>query len=212
MKDGCLLSDPLQQHGFFPSIFILLFNFNYVQFTSGKGLSVWNREAEVVYASLLHLGLNLHLQGLILSTWRWLLLTSVGLGIRNMQRGWYKKVLCSQSARKELEIPGASSGSRKMQMLHLLHLEIGVQKSIFFIHSSEICCLRWLGLYSDVCPRNLINTTSAPKVYLSQNRYNSWLLRTWAAPAESKHRHSLQSSVLTGNNISGTVCLLTHLL
>ena len=158
------------------------------------------------------LSLNLHLQGLTLSTWRWLLLTSVGSGVRNMQRGWYKKELYSQSAWKELEIPGTSSGWRKMQILHFLCLETGIQKSIFFIHSSEICCLRWLGVYSDVCPRNLINTTSAPKVYLHQNRYNSWLLRTWAAPAESKHRHSLQSSVLIGNNTSGTVCLLTHLL
>lgn len=175
----------------------------------GFSVQLWSRSS--VYASLLHLSLNLHLQGLILSTWRWLLLTSVGLSIRNMQRGWYKKVLYSQSAQKELEIPGASSGRRKMQMLHFLHLEIGIQKSIVFIHSPEICCLRWLGLYSDVCPRNLINTTSAPKVYLSQNRYNSWLLRTWAAPVENEHRHTLQSSVLVGNNISSTVCLLTHL-
>lgn len=211
MKDKCLLPNPLQQHGFFQNTFI--WTRHYIWFNSRKEISVWNQEAEAVYASLLHLGLNLCLQDVILSTWRWLLLTSVGLGIRSMQRGLYKKVIHSQSAQEELEIPGASSGRRKMQMLHFLCLEIGIQKSIFFIHSSEICCLRWLGLYSDVCPRNLINTTSAPKVYLSQNRYNSWLLRTSAAPAESsKHRHSLQSSVLIGNNISGTVCLLTHLL
>lgn len=184
-----------------------------MEFSSRKGLAVRNHEAGTVYASLLHLCLNLCLQGVIFSTWRWLLLTSEGLGIRNMQRGWYKKVIHSQSAQEELEIPGASSGRRKMQMLHFLRLEIRIQKSIFFIHSSEICCLRWLGLYSDVCPRNLINTTSAPKVYLSQNRCNSWIFRTSAAPAESsKHRHSLQSIALIGNNISGTVCLLTHLL
>lgn len=77
-----------------------VFYYKIYQWNEIFNMKLWSRSCCI---SILHLDFNLHQQGLFLSTWRWLLLTSVGLGIRNVQREWHKTAFHSLSAQKELK-------------------------------------------------------------------------------------------------------------